>query len=32
METYGGYGNNDTDSENKIIMKLVKEIAIDKYR
>ena len=30
METYGGYGNNDTDSENKIIMKLVKEIAIDK--
>jgi len=32
METYGGYGNNDTDSENKIIMKLVKEIAIDKSR
>lgn len=30
METYGGYGNNDTDSENKIIMKLVKEITIDK--
>ena len=30
METYGGYGNNDNDSENKIIMKLVKEIAIDK--
>jgi hypothetical protein len=30
METYGGYGNNDYDSENKIILKLIKEIAIDK--
>ena len=31
METYGGYGNNDHDSEDKIIRKLVKEIAVDRY-
>jgi hypothetical protein len=30
METFGGYGNTDYDSENKIIRKLVKELAIDK--
>ena len=30
METYGGYGNNDHDSEDKIIRKLVKEIAVYK--
>jgi hypothetical protein len=31
METFGGYGNTDYDSENKIIRKLVKELAIDKH-
>lgn len=31
METYGGYGNNDHDSEDKIIRKLVKEIAVDRH-
>ena len=31
-EAFGGYGNNDHDSEDKIIRKLVKEIAIDKSR
>ena len=30
METFGGYGNTDYDSENKIIRKLVKELSIDK--
>ena len=30
METFGGYGNTDFDSENKIIRKLVKELTIDK--
>ena len=30
METFGGYGNTDYDSENKIIRKLVKELTIDK--
>ena len=31
METYGGYGNNDHDSEDKIIKKLVKEIAVERH-
>jgi len=30
METYGGYGNNDHDIEDKIIKRLVKEIAVYK--
>ena len=30
METFGGYGNTDYDSENKIIRKLVKELSIYK--
>jgi hypothetical protein len=31
METYGGYGNNDHDSEDKIIKRLVKEIAVERH-